>query len=737
MQRLNHPNVVKAIAVPPDLAVLRSKLPLMCMEFCSKGDLRQVLNRSENCCGLCEAEVRSLISDVKSAVQYLHSMKITHRDLKPENIVLQQEEDRIVYKLIDLGYAKELDQSSICTSFVGTLQYLAPELFMSKTYNYSVDYWSLGLVSHEVITGVRPFLPNMAPVSWMTHVREKSSDDICAYKAEDGTIVFSKELFLQNHISSCLKCYVEKWLKLLLEWDAAKRGRILNRNKELQIVVFDLIEDILSKKIINVFSVPSYQNLSYEIDDSTAVSTLQTWIERDTRIPVQEQELLLSSGQPFDISKEACQCWVPQTLNNQNVNTMVYVYHRGSLAIQNFAPSVPQTVSKMMEEPRNKVEFVHQKRAWAHAVFFLQQEMELYHAFLQAYRVKMLHVISSNAKLNEQTQAVVSHLQQVEAQLQLILESLHFDEDQAKKIGFFSEEVMHSWSKMNASVGRRIAKLKEIVSQLESKCDVANGKTMDLQRNPYTKMADHEVLMSLLEEGQKRYDSLRRRPKENRYEQTDNVEMVKIVYNCLKHRDKLLRDKTFNAHLQQVIDVQMEIEQLWNPLNSSVQVINKVQMELKQTQLDRQHDIWLQMTQDSCNGFTVPRDLTKSHAVYRPVVITTSQPLSTSMSIDNREDKTEILVPTSEHSFTEPKQFRLTASSVQPALVSNDQAYRDPPEQMSVSLSNSQCDSSAMIDYNVSLRYATQDLMNESFQHYRRVLNEDQSLDWAFLEKQD
>jgi serine/threonine protein kinase len=33
-------------------------------------------------------------------------------------------------------------------------------------YNYSVDYWSLGLVSHEVITGVRPFLPNMAPVSW-------------------------------------------------------------------------------------------------------------------------------------------------------------------------------------------------------------------------------------------------------------------------------------------------------------------------------------------------------------------------------------------------------------------------------------------------------------------------------------------------------------------------------------------------------------------------------------------
>jgi serine/threonine protein kinase len=57
--------------------------------------LFQVLNRSENCCGLSEAEVRSLISDVKSAVQYLHSMKITHRDLKPENIVLQQVKDKV------------------------------------------------------------------------------------------------------------------------------------------------------------------------------------------------------------------------------------------------------------------------------------------------------------------------------------------------------------------------------------------------------------------------------------------------------------------------------------------------------------------------------------------------------------------------------------------------------------------------------------------------------------------
>lgn len=50
----------------------------------------QILNRPENCCGLCEADVRCLLSDIKNAVQYLHQEKITHRDLKPENIVLQE-----------------------------------------------------------------------------------------------------------------------------------------------------------------------------------------------------------------------------------------------------------------------------------------------------------------------------------------------------------------------------------------------------------------------------------------------------------------------------------------------------------------------------------------------------------------------------------------------------------------------------------------------------------------------
>jgi inhibitor of nuclear factor kappa-B kinase subunit beta len=71
-----------------------------------------------------------------------------------------------IFKLIDLGYAKDLSQQSLCKTLVGTLQYLAPELFQTDKYNCTVDYWSLGLVIHECITGVRPFLPGLPPMQW-------------------------------------------------------------------------------------------------------------------------------------------------------------------------------------------------------------------------------------------------------------------------------------------------------------------------------------------------------------------------------------------------------------------------------------------------------------------------------------------------------------------------------------------------------------------------------------------
>ncbi len=65
--------------------------------------------------------------------------RIIHRDLKPENVVIKEGEARLVYKLIDLGYAKELGVSSMAQSFVGE-----QENYHIKTTLVEVFFWGGG-----------------------------------------------------------------------------------------------------------------------------------------------------------------------------------------------------------------------------------------------------------------------------------------------------------------------------------------------------------------------------------------------------------------------------------------------------------------------------------------------------------------------------------------------------------------------------------------------------------------
>ena len=53
-----------------------------------------------------EYDASRLVTEILSALSFLHNIGVIHADLKPENVVLQATQTRIVYKLIDLGYAK-------------------------------------------------------------------------------------------------------------------------------------------------------------------------------------------------------------------------------------------------------------------------------------------------------------------------------------------------------------------------------------------------------------------------------------------------------------------------------------------------------------------------------------------------------------------------------------------------------------------------------------------------------
>ena len=87
-------------------------------------------------------------------LEYLHSRNIMYRDMKPENILLDAKGNA---SLADYGISKILREGEKTKSFVGTPDYVAPEIILQKGHNKTVDIWCLGIILYEMIYGIPPF----------------------------------------------------------------------------------------------------------------------------------------------------------------------------------------------------------------------------------------------------------------------------------------------------------------------------------------------------------------------------------------------------------------------------------------------------------------------------------------------------------------------------------------------------------------------------------------------------
>ena len=89
------------------------------------------------------------------ALESLHKHNMIYRDLKPENILMDSEGH---IKITDFGLSKILpDMNDKTFTLCGTPQYIAPELLYRQGYTKAIDWWSLGCVFYEMLTGCLPF----------------------------------------------------------------------------------------------------------------------------------------------------------------------------------------------------------------------------------------------------------------------------------------------------------------------------------------------------------------------------------------------------------------------------------------------------------------------------------------------------------------------------------------------------------------------------------------------------
>ncbi|KAH3666520.1 hypothetical protein OGAPHI_003516 [Ogataea philodendri] len=129
------------------------------LDYAPNGELLSLIKKHGT---MDEESVKYYSTQLVDAIDYMHSNGVIHRDIKPENILLDTD---MKIKVTDFGTAKMLEKNSNdeypsdtrASSFVGTAEYVSPELLNDKYCGKGADIWALGCIIYQMIAGKPPF----------------------------------------------------------------------------------------------------------------------------------------------------------------------------------------------------------------------------------------------------------------------------------------------------------------------------------------------------------------------------------------------------------------------------------------------------------------------------------------------------------------------------------------------------------------------------------------------------
>lgn len=142
LQQLNHPNIIKLYDSFHD-----DNLSFLIIELCTKRSLKQLIGTK----GLPDDLLYSYMKQLSDALLYCHSLGFVHRDIKPPNVLIDYYGRP---KLADFGMCIHVNPNELLHDYVGSPQYLSPEIISKKPYDpFKSDIWALGVTFYEMAMG--------------------------------------------------------------------------------------------------------------------------------------------------------------------------------------------------------------------------------------------------------------------------------------------------------------------------------------------------------------------------------------------------------------------------------------------------------------------------------------------------------------------------------------------------------------------------------------------------------